>query len=402
VEIPEVRYATTSDGASIAFQVVGSGPPDIVYVNSSYISNVELVWEWPPAASFLRGLAQRGRLILFDRRGAGLSDKVRADHLPTFEARMDEIRAVMDTARAERAILAGFEDGAALCFLFAATYPDRVAALLAYQGASRGCWAPDAKAPRGSLMSGSSTSNETGEPGVVYGPSRRRTRLGWATKVHPQLLAAGSPVDRFLRRSPSTGCGRTPTRDILPTIQAPTLVTYISSIHDVEGVAEESGTSRAGSPAPCRRDETTDVDPPSPSHPSIDSPARAEEAQFDRGARDHVHGHVGSSTKAAELGTVRGATSRSVTMRPSGRCSVGIEAPRSIPLATVRDLRWPRSGRPPRSFDRRGDPSAGIDVRAGIHTGEVETIDGKVGGSRLRSGPDRRLRGSRRFGLRPR
>src|SRR5262245_27868553 len=95
-------------------------------------------------ASYLRGVAERGRLLLFDRRGTGLSDRVSGDHLPTLEARMDDIRAVMDASGSDRAIVAGWEDGAALSFLFAATYPDRVAALVSFHPASRGSWAPDA------------------------------------------------------------------------------------------------------------------------------------------------------------------------------------------------------------------------------------------------------------------
>ena len=71
MDIPETRYASTADGVSIAYQVTGSGPPDIVFVNSGYSSNVELVWEWKGLAPFLRGLEARGRLMLFDRRGSG-------------------------------------------------------------------------------------------------------------------------------------------------------------------------------------------------------------------------------------------------------------------------------------------------------------------------------------------
>ena len=146
MEIPETRYATTADHVSIAYQDMGSGPPDVVLIQSPYTSNVELTWEWPPTAYFLRGLAARGRLLLFDRRGTGLSDSVSADRLPTLEARMDDIRAVMDAAGSDRAILVGWEDGAALCFLFAATSPDRVAALITLNAVSRGSWAPDAVA----------------------------------------------------------------------------------------------------------------------------------------------------------------------------------------------------------------------------------------------------------------
>jgi pimeloyl-ACP methyl ester carboxylesterase len=126
VNVPETRYAKTADGVSIAYQVTGTGPPDIVLSQAAYTANVDLVWEWPDTAWILHGVAARGRLLLFDRRGMGLSDRVSGDHLPTLEARMDDIRAVMDASGSDRAIVAGWEDGAALSFLFAATYPDRV------------------------------------------------------------------------------------------------------------------------------------------------------------------------------------------------------------------------------------------------------------------------------------
>ena len=144
MEIPETRYATTADHVSIAYQDMGSGPPDVVLSNPHTRRTSSSRGSGPPPPTSYRGLAARGRLLLFDRRGSGLSDSVSADRLPTLEARMDDIRAVMDAAGSDRAILVGLEDGAALCFLFAATYPDRVAALITFDAASRGSWAPDA------------------------------------------------------------------------------------------------------------------------------------------------------------------------------------------------------------------------------------------------------------------
>ncbi len=142
--IPETRYARTADGVSIAYQVVGEGPIDIVFVNAAFTSNMEIAWEWPPMREFFNGLAARGRLILFDRRGAGLSDGVSGERLPTLEARMEDLRSVMDAAGSERAVLYGLEDGAAQIFLFAATYPERAQAIITLNAYSRGSWAPDA------------------------------------------------------------------------------------------------------------------------------------------------------------------------------------------------------------------------------------------------------------------
>ena len=94
--MPETRYARSGD-VNIAFQVVGEGPPDIVYV-PGWVSNVELMWDDPGLASFLRRLSSFARLITFDKRGTGVSDPVPLDNLPDFDTRMDDLRAVMDAA----------------------------------------------------------------------------------------------------------------------------------------------------------------------------------------------------------------------------------------------------------------------------------------------------------------
>ena len=100
---PETRYTKSGD-LNIAYQVVGDGPLDLVYV-PGWISNIELMWEEPGHARLLRRLASFSRLILFDKRGTGLSDAVPVDRLPTLEERMDDVRAVMDAAGSERAAI---------------------------------------------------------------------------------------------------------------------------------------------------------------------------------------------------------------------------------------------------------------------------------------------------------
>jgi pimeloyl-ACP methyl ester carboxylesterase len=107
---PETRYAD-SDGVSIAYQVVGSGPIDLVFV-PGWLSNVEVAWEGSEMSRFLQRLASFSRLILFDKRGTGLSDRV--GELPTLEQRMDDVRAVMDAAGSERAALFGFSEGGSM------------------------------------------------------------------------------------------------------------------------------------------------------------------------------------------------------------------------------------------------------------------------------------------------
>jgi pimeloyl-ACP methyl ester carboxylesterase len=118
---PETRYVKSGD-AHIAYQVLGDGPADLIVVRG-YISHLEVAWESPALASFYRRLASFCRLILFDKRGTGLSDRVPEDRLPTLEQRMDDVRAVMDAVGSERAALFGFSEGGPMSILFAAAYP---------------------------------------------------------------------------------------------------------------------------------------------------------------------------------------------------------------------------------------------------------------------------------------
>ncbi|HEX2500702.1 MAG TPA: adenylate/guanylate cyclase domain-containing protein [Methylomirabilota bacterium] len=136
---PETRYARSGD-VNIAYQVVGDAPRDLVLV-PGWVSNIEVFWEEPACARFLERLASFTRLILFDKRGTGLSDRV-AD-LPNLETRMDDVRAVMDTVGSERAALFGYSEGGPMCALFAATYPARTTAVITAGSYARRIWAPD-------------------------------------------------------------------------------------------------------------------------------------------------------------------------------------------------------------------------------------------------------------------
>jgi pimeloyl-ACP methyl ester carboxylesterase/DNA-binding CsgD family transcriptional regulator len=130
--LPQTRYAR-SGSVRIAYQVVGQGPLDLVLVHG-FISNLEVQWEDEGLAHLLRRLASFARLIVFDKRGTGLSDRVDARDLPGLETRMDDLRAVMDAAGSGRAVLLGASEGAPMSALFAATYPERTRALVLYGG----------------------------------------------------------------------------------------------------------------------------------------------------------------------------------------------------------------------------------------------------------------------------
>ncbi len=126
--IPEVRYAR-SGSLNIAYQVIGDAPLDLVFV-MGWVSHLEYFWSEPSFARFLQRLASFARVILFDKRGTGLSDQVPLDQLPTLEQRMDDVRAVMDAAGSERAVLCGISEGGPMCSLFSATYPEKTIALV--------------------------------------------------------------------------------------------------------------------------------------------------------------------------------------------------------------------------------------------------------------------------------
>ena len=132
--LPDTRYALSGD-ASIAYQVMGDGPIDMVLV-PGVVSHVEFAHELPGLTAFLRRLSSFARVITFDKRGQGLSDRISG--APSLEQRMDDVRAVMDDVGSRRAVLLGFSEGTAMSALFAATYPERVSHLVLFGGFANG------------------------------------------------------------------------------------------------------------------------------------------------------------------------------------------------------------------------------------------------------------------------
>ena len=223
--IPQVRYAR-SGNVNIAYQVVGDGPIDVVFV-MGWVSHVEEFWTEPSFARFLTRLGSFSRLIVFDKRGTGLSDRV--TELPTLEQRMDDVRAVMDAVGSTRAALLGVSEGGPLCSLFAATYPERTLALMMIGSYARRLWAPDypwgpTEAQRDAFLR--EIEQEWGGPvGIdIRAPSRANDpafREWWA---------------HYLRQGASPGAALALTRmnaevdvrEILPLVRVPTLVIHRS------------------------------------------------------------------------------------------------------------------------------------------------------------------------------
>jgi pimeloyl-ACP methyl ester carboxylesterase len=162
VDVPETRYARSGD-VNIAYQVFGQGPLDLVYV-PGFVSHVEDWWEEPAQAAFLRRLASFSRVLMFDKRGTGLSDRVPIDRLPTLEERMDDVRAVMDAAGSRRAAVFGVSEGGSMSVLFAATYPDRTTALVTFGIFAKRIWSEDypGRLDRKSVSARSSRRSGTG------------------------------------------------------------------------------------------------------------------------------------------------------------------------------------------------------------------------------------------------
>jgi class 3 adenylate cyclase len=215
----DIRYAR-SGGLAIAYQVLGEAESDLVLV-PDYVSNLVYYWQWPPLRAFYERLAQSFRLILFDKRGTGLSDH--GGHFASLETRMEDLRAVLDAAGSEAPVVLASHEGCNMATLFAATYPERARALIVFHPAVYG-------------------------PGLDEAAQRElaAVRDGWGTRVHAEtLLAHGSPgtlgdeeaMEWFAN---SLRVGATPAvayalnraffetdlREILPAVRVPTLVLY--------------------------------------------------------------------------------------------------------------------------------------------------------------------------------
>lgn len=222
---PRVRYARSHD-VNIAYQVLGDGPIDLVFV-MGWVSHLDCFWAEPSFARFLRRLASFSRLILFDKRGTGLSDRVPIGALPTLEQRMDDVRAVLDAVGSERAALCGVSEGGPMCSLYAATYPEKTAALVMIGTYARRIWEPDypwAPTREAREVFLRSIQNEWGNPvGIAErAPSRAddpEFRDWWARYL--RMGASPGAADALTRMNTEIDI-----RPILPAIRVPTLVIH--------------------------------------------------------------------------------------------------------------------------------------------------------------------------------
>ena len=392
VEVPETRYAKAPDGTSIAYQVVGDGPVDLVYASGIW-SNVELMWEEPRWAHFLERLARFSRLILFDMRGVGLSDRGPAP--PVLELQRDDAGAVMDAAGSADAVILGVARSAMMAMLFAATHPDRTKALVLYAPVAKTVSTPDfpyGKTPEEQQLFFERFVREvgTGKNLALQAPSvatDERFVRWWAR--FERLVASPSAFEELGRILTNVDV-----RDVLPSIHVPTLVLHRT---DDAIVLERQARYVAN-----QIEGATFVQFPGQDHlPFIgDADAIVDEVErFVTGRRpvretDKVLATilftdiVDSTKRQAELGD-RGwkellerhhATVRDLLMQYRGE-----------EQDTAGDGFYVRFDGPARAIRCAQDivesiRPLGIEIRAGLHTGECEIVDGKCSGLSVSTG----------------
>jgi pimeloyl-ACP methyl ester carboxylesterase/class 3 adenylate cyclase len=386
MKIPETRYARASDGTHIAYQTLGEGPVDLVYMQP-WISHLEVIWEEPRYERFLLKFASFSRLILFDRRGCGMSDPVPANRPPDLETRMDDARAVMDDIGSERAVIYGASESGAMAALFAATYPNRTVALVIHGSTARTAWAPDYRWGKTREVHDAEVSAVEEDWGT------ERYVLNWAPRLQkdPALVRWFA---RLMRLAMSPGAAAVyeemywaiDVRNALPSVHVPTLI-----LHRAEDSPEQNrylaehipGAKYVQLPGEEHIPFLGDQDAVTNEIERFVRSVHDEEAVLDRVLATVMFTDIVGSTEVASRLGDRGwtdlvqrhhATVRSMLARYRGRevdtAGDGFFSTFDGPARGVRCAQ----------HISQAVRSLGIEVRVGLHTGEVQTFDGKVGG----------------------
>jgi pimeloyl-ACP methyl ester carboxylesterase/class 3 adenylate cyclase len=389
VDVPQTRYARSGD-VSIAYQVVGDGPFDLVFVPGS-VSHVDLIWEDELRARYMGALSQFCRLIVFDKRGTGASDQIVG--IADLETRMDDVRAVMDAAGSQRAVVMGASEGGPMSMLFAATYPARTRALVLYGTFARGVWAPDYPW----MPTPAESARENVEDARAWGtdesakwfldaedaadPAKVRRQAQWL-----RMMATPGAVEQLGRMNDEIDV-----RHVLRSIRVPTAV-----LHRVEDhISIENGRFIAREIPGAQF-----VELPGGPHMA----ALGDWQSVVRAVREFVvpvcsgpdaepepesilatvlfTDIVGSTATAAELGD---RAWRELLEQHHGRIREQLARYRGIELDTAGDGFFARFDGPARGIRcaaaiRDSLSELGLEIRAGLHTGECEILDGKVAG----------------------
>jgi len=378
-----VRYARSSGDAHIAYRVFGEGPRDIVLIPGT-LSHVEVSWEIPSNEHLLKRLTAFARVVVFDKRGQGLSDRVGEQ---TIEERIGDVRAVMDAAGSERAVVYGWSEGGPMCLMFAATYPDRTAALVLY-----GTYASMQHEPH--------KVDRRGLEGVL-----QRWEKRWGEGVMLEINAPSMLADeammkafgRLERASASPGAAlalmranyEIDVRHVLPTIGAPTLILHrtgdkLVSVENARYLVQRIPGARL-------------VEIPGTDHTVLDKPTQdviADEIEeFVTGERrgaepDRVLATVmftdlvGSTERAAKIGDSRW---REVRDEWLGAMRKELAAFRGREVDSSGDGLLATFDGPARAIRcaaamRERVRAMGLELRAGLHTGECELAGDRVVG----------------------
>jgi pimeloyl-ACP methyl ester carboxylesterase len=393
---PETRYALSGD-VHIAYQVVGDGPFDLIFV-PGFVTHMELQWRLPDMGDFLRDLGSFSRLIRFDKRGTGMSDPVSG--APSLETRMDDVRAVMDAVGSRRAAFFGLSEGAAMSILFAATYPERTAALVVRSCSPRTMWAPDF--PWGRREE--AYQREVDQALRVFA-SRAEAReavraLGMQTEeeveafidyvrygVSPGMLAALYRMNKEID-----------IRQVLPAVDVPTLVLH--------GSEDQIVPVEAGAYTAQRIRSARFIEMPGIGHVSLRPYPRMqddierfltdvwqtggwEDAEPDRMLATVLFTDIVESTaKAIEVGDRHW---RDLLERHNTLVRRELLRFRGREIDTAGDGFFATFDGPARAIRCAcavvdGMRELGLSIRAGLHTGECEMVDGKVAGIAVHTG----------------
>jgi class 3 adenylate cyclase len=383
--MPDIRYAKNG-GTAIAYHIVGDGPTDLVYV-PDYVSNLVFAWESPRYREFYERLARSFRLILFDKRGTGLSDSGR--EFATLDTRMEDLHAVLDAAGSKRAVVFGSHEGAAMATLYAATYPERTIALVAYQPSSRG----------GHWESPEAMEEELRVLREEWGTQE------WCDELLRELAPtlAKSTEDRewfanWLRvgASPSVAYAlnraffETDLRDVLPAVRVPTLVLHRGALSEPEAL-EFADRIPTAQPVRVAGEDYLGI---------FLSPEIVDEVEaFVAGDRPPVVPDtvlttvlftdiVGSTERARELGD---RAWRELLERHHALVRRELARYRGVERDTAGDGFFATFDGPARAIRcaqgiLQSVETIGLELRTGVHSGECELHEGKVAGIAVAAG----------------
>ena len=373
--VPQTRYAPTADGIHIAYQVLGEGERDIIFV-PGLMSHLELLWEDEETSGFFRRLSRLGRLILFDKRDTGLSDPAPSDM--SLEERMEDVRAVMRAADSRQAVLFGYSEGAPMSILFAATYPGRVTALILGSASAR--WFPAPGYPCGH----GAQEMYDGLQEIAAHRWGQGASIEWYLQSRADSAAARQRFGRFERMaiSPSAFLRMTrmirdiDIRALLPAVHVPTLV--IQRLSD-RITPPCHGRYLAAHIAGARYFE----------QPGDHSLRFAASGDNDALCAE-IAGFLAATAQPGDpdrvLATILRATPTAMVDHAQGQVGGLVRGHRGRLIRTAADGILATFDAPGQAIRcaaavREGAAAAGIQIRAGIHTGEVDLVGEDIAGT---------------------